>query len=90
MWLEFRRVLFRSVASWVGDTAPFTYIIANTDVSPTSTILISPSASCTKNQLEGLQSANIVGGTQSEGSFVLRAFGDKPTIVLPIVLEVID
>lgn len=77
-----------AAATWSGSSAPYTYTLSMTGVTATSAVEILPTADITATQLEALQAANIVGGSQSSGSIVLRAFGDKPTIALPIQIVV--
>lgn len=77
-----------AAASWVGSSAPYTYTLAVSGVTATSAVEVIPTADITVEQFEAIQGANIAGGTQSAGSIVLRAFGDKPTIELPVLVIV--
>ena len=71
-------------ASWTGDAAPYTYTLAVTGVTTTSNQELLPALNITKKQLIALQAANIQDGGQAVNSVILTAFGDKPTIDLPI------
>lgn len=71
-------------ANWVGTDAPYIYTLAVSGVTATNTVVIYPEVSITQEQLEALQTANIIGAGQAENSITLKAFGDLPTIDLPI------
>lgn len=73
-----------SASSWTGDSAPYTYTLSVTDVTTTSNQELLPALNITSEQLTALQSANIQDGGQSADTIILKAFGDKPTIDLPI------
>lgn len=67
---------------WNGDT----YTISNSNITTTSVVELYPTSSITEEQLEALQEANIIGGTQSNGSYGLVAKGDIPTINIPVIM----
>lgn len=71
-------------ASWTGSSAPYTYTLAVTGVTANSNQELLPALNITEEQLTALQSANIQDGGQAANSVILTAFGDKPTINLPI------
>lgn len=73
-----------SASSWSGDSAPYTYTLAVTGVTTSSNQELLPALNITSEQLTALQSANIQDGGQSADTITLKAFGDKPTIDLPI------
>ena len=75
-------------ASWSGDSAPYTYSLTVSGVTSTSANDLNPSLSITSEQLEALQLANIVDGGQSTDTIVLKAYGTKPTIDIPIRVHV--
>ena len=70
--------------SWTGSEAPFTYTLTVEGVTETSIQEILPSISIVTEQLEALQSANLQDGGQFANTIVLKAFGDVPTINIPI------
>lgn len=70
--------------SWTGDSAPYTYTLAVTGVTATSNQELLPALNITSEQLTALQAANIQDGGQTANTIILKAFGDKPTIDLPI------
>ena len=71
-------------ASWTGTSAPYAYTLAVTGVTATSNQELLPALNITSEQLTALQAANIQDGGQTADSVTLTAFGDKPTIDLPI------
>jgi hypothetical protein len=73
-----------TAAGWVGDNAPYTRTYSNAAITATNPIELFAPPDITVEQLEELQAANIQGGTQSAGSIVLRAFGEKPAIDIPV------
>lgn len=70
-----------AAASW---TSSNTYTISDTLITTTSNQDFYPAESITASQLEALQLANIVATAQAAGSVTLKAFGDKPTVNIPI------
>ena len=64
------------------------YSLSVTGVSADAAVEILPGLDITQTQLETLQAANLQDGGQSTGSVTLKAFGDVPTIDLPIRLIV--
>lgn len=71
-------------ASWAGTAAPYTYTISNSAITATSTQEVSPATDITADQLTALQSANIIDGGQAAGSMTLKAFGEKPSVDIPV------
>ena len=73
-----------SAASWSGDSAPYTYTLTVNGVTDTSTQEIVFATSINLEQLTAGQNANIQDGGQSANTIVLKAWGEKPTVDLPI------
>lgn len=71
-------------ASWTGTAAPYTYTISNSAITATSTQELSPATNITADQLTALQAANIIDGGQAAGSMTLKAFGEKPSVDIPV------
>lgn len=71
-------------ASWTGTAAPYTYTISNSVITTTSTQEVSPAIDITADQLTALQNANIIDGGQAAGSMTLKAFGEKPSVDIPV------
>jgi len=70
--------------AWTGDTAPFTQTLTVTGATLTNVNEVLPSLTITTPQLEAYQSANLQDGGQDVNSVVVLAYGDKPTIDIPI------
>ena len=64
--------------------ADTSYTLAVAGVRIDSAVEILPGSAITEDQLEALQGANIQDGGQTAGSITLKAFGDVPTIDIPI------
>ena len=73
-----------AAASWSGDSAPYTYTLTVNGVTDTSTQEIVFATSINLEQLTAGQNANIQDGGQSANTIVLKAWGEKPTVDLPI------
>lgn len=71
-------------ASWTGTAAPYTYTISNSAITATSNQELTPATDITADQLSALQGANIIDGGQAAGSMTLKAFGEKPSIDIPV------
>lgn len=71
-------------ANWTGDAAPYSYALTVSGVTATSNQEVLPALNITAEQLKALQSANIQDGGQAANTMTLKAYGDKPTIDLPI------
>lgn len=71
-------------ASWTGTAAPYTYTISNSAITTTSTQELSSATDITADQLTALQNANIIDGGQAAGSMTLKAFGEKPSVDIPV------
>lgn len=71
-------------ASWTGTAAPYTYTISNAAITATSTQELMPATDITADQLTALQNANIIDGGQAAGSMTLKAFGEKPSVDIPV------
>lgn len=74
--------------SWMGSSAPWTITLSNSDITTTTYQDILPDITITAEQLEAMQSANIQDGGQTAGNVTLKAYGDKPTIDIPVRLIV--
>lgn len=71
-------------ASWTGEEAPYSYTLAVSGVTLTSNQEILPPVDVTQEQLDAMQLANIQDGGQQAGEIILKAWGVKPTVDLPI------
>lgn len=71
-------------SGWTGDSAPYTYNLSVTGVTLTSENDLYATLDISTDQLKALQAANIIDGGQSANTIVLKAYGQKPTIDIPI------
>lgn len=73
---------------WVGVSAPFTYTIQHVAITDFNNVEVIPGDAINADQVKALGKLSIVNGVQSNGKIVLRAFGKKPTVNIPIKLIV--
>lgn len=73
-----------SASGWSTQTKRYT--ITNANITATSNQEILPARNITAEQLEALQNANIQDYAQAAGNIVIQAYGDLPTINIPIRL----
>lgn len=71
-------------STWIGSSSPYTYNLSVSGVTTTSNQELLPSTTITSTQLEALQAANIQDGGQASGKLTLKAWGDKPTVNIPV------
>ena len=78
-----------AASSW--DTTNNTYTISGLTgfVTSASNQVILPRRTITQEQYEAFASAKVIGYSQSDGTLVLKALGDIPTIDVPITLMVL-
>lgn len=73
--------------SWSGSSAPYTYTINNSSITDANeAVEIAPNNSASTDQLLAYMNSGLCGGTISAGKIVLKAFGKKPSINIPIVM----
>ena len=79
-----------SSSSWSGTNAPFIYLIELSSIGLTgnSQIDISPGINATNDQYKALLAASLCGGSISGNNLTIKAFGQKPSINIPIVITV--
>lgn len=75
-------------STWEGTEAPFTVNIGVSGVTVTSIIEVDVQNNVTSEQLDAYINAKIVEGSQGTNSITLKAFGEKPTIEIPIKVVV--
>lgn len=71
-------------SNWTGSEAPYTYTINGYDG---KTVEVVEDVSMTMEQLEAIENAKIKSDPRSEEN-ILYAFGEKPSIDVPILLVV--
>ena len=77
-------------SSWSGSSTPFSYTINLSSIGLTgnSQIDISPGINASNDQYKALLSASLCGGSISGSNLIIKAFGKKPSINIPIVITV--
>ena len=73
-----------NASNWVGSEAPYTYTINGYDG---KTVEVVEDVSMTMEQLSAIENAKIKSDPSSDEN-ILYAFGDKPTIDVPVLLIV--
>ena len=73
-----------TASGWTGANAPYTYTLAGYDG---KTVEVVEDVSMTMEQLAVIENAKIKSDPSSEDN-ILYAFGDKPTIDVPVLLIV--
>lgn len=72
-----------SASSWNDNV----FVYSNSNITSENTVVeLYPQQGITTEQLEILQAANIIGGTQEFGSIEFLAIGDVPTIDIPVTI----
>ena len=75
-------------SGWSGSSAPYSFTLSAAGVTASNNVELVAPSTVTVAQVEAYQSAAIVTGTQANGSITLKAYGEKPTINLPITVIV--
>lgn len=74
---------------WTGTTAPFTLVLTVSGVTASTTDQeIYQPVNPTAAQVEAYNNAILRDGGQAANQITLKAYGDKPTIDIPIIVEV--
>ena len=71
-------------SNWIGSTAPFSYTLEIPNSTAKSTVEILPSESITQEHVNTFTDALIQAAGQGAGTVTLKAWGNKPSINLPI------
>ena len=72
-----------NAASWSG-SGPYTITVSVSGVTTSNNVEVLIPGSATNAQVEAWMAAGIVNGTQGTNSITLKAYGDKPSINIPI------
>lgn len=76
--------------AWNGGSAPYSQTIAIPAVKAASVVKISLPPSATVEHVKAFQGLNLQDGGQIDGSIILRAFGTKNTINIPVNVTIQD
>jgi hypothetical protein len=73
-----------SASGWSGTTSPYTNTITISGVTTTNNVEVLIPSTITAAQAESWMAAGILCGSQDTDSITLKAYGDKPSIDIPI------
>lgn len=73
---------------WMGTKPPYIYNIAVPAVTEFNNVEVLPAVNITDDELKNMNDARIVGGSQTDGSFTLKAYGKKPSHDIPLLINV--
>ena len=78
--------------SWSGSAAPYTKTLTLSGIpaSQSAAVIVSISPSATAAQVEAWGSGQIMATAHGENSLTFKAFGEKPTTSIPIIVTVIQ
>ena len=75
-------------SSWSGSAAPYTQTVSVAGVTSASNGLVDVSSSATDAQWAAAQDAEIRKSGQGTGTMTFKAYGDKPTVNIPITVVI--
>lgn len=84
-----KRVNVNIPASWSGSAAPFTVNVPCTGITASNDFIVTTQTGLTKAQFDAFAQAGITCSGQTTNQFTLKAWGTKPTIVLPITVVIL-
>jgi hypothetical protein len=73
-----------TVAGWQGTAAPYTQVVSVTGVTVSNNVLFDFASDITASELDVGMSAMLRATGQAAGQMTIKAFGDKPTVELPV------
>jgi len=78
-----------SAANWVQQQdGSYNYTYSNAAINSTNFIDVGPAAGITENQLNGLLGAKMIIQAINNGSIVFKAYGEQPSVDIPMLLVV--
>ncbi len=73
-----------TTAGWTGSSAPYTQEVTVTGVTASNNVLFDISMGVTTEQYEAAMDAQLKATGQSSNKVTIKAFGDKPTVNIPV------
>lgn len=73
-----------AASSWNGSSAPYTATVSVSGVTASNNIVVGIRSTATASQYEAFADGQIICSAQASGSITLKAFGDKPSVSVPI------
>ena len=83
-------VVSLAAADWTGETSPYTQTVAVTGVSADSILEVGISDTATDEQYEQACDAQLRATAAGSGSVTIKAYGDKPTAAIPVLVRRFD
>lgn len=75
--------------TWTGSTAPYTQAVAISGMTADAKIAVSLASTATAEQYAAAAAAQLMCTAQTTGSITMTAYGEKPTIAIPILVRVV-
>lgn len=78
-----------SASAWTGSTAPYTYALSVSNITTSINVDITYNAeTITEEQYNALSDAKIIQAVRSSGKITFTAYGEKPTVNIPIIVTI--
>lgn len=78
-----------ATSAWTGSAAPYTATVSTSLVTASNNIIVGCGGEMTEGQQTAVVEAMIVCTGQADGSITLSAFGEKPTVAIPVNILVV-
>ena len=75
-----------SASAWSTSGAYPTYTVSHSSITATKAVELIPATTISKTSLDAYMEANMICTSQSAGSFTLTAYGDRPTVDIPLTM----
>ena len=75
--------------TWTGSAAPYTQAVAISGMTADAKIAVSLASTATAEQYAAAAAAQLMCTAQTTGSITMTAYGEKPTIAIPILVRVV-
>lgn len=75
--------------TWVGASAPYTQVVPIAGLASDINIAFGVAITATASEYEAAAKANLHKSAQASGQITITAFGEKPTVAIPIHVRLI-
>ena len=75
--------------TWIGIAAPYTQAVAISGMTADAKIEVGLASTATAEQYAAAAAAQLMCTAQTTGSITMTAYGEKPTIAIPILVRVV-
>lgn len=76
-------------SAWTGDSAPYTATVSTSLATASNNLVVGTGGALTAEQQSAMAAAMIVCAAQADGNITLTAFGEVPTIDIPVNILVV-